>query len=49
MNDDRTYESIFIARQPVFDAHNETWGYMMLFRDSQDATGPFSVTTRKRP
>ncbi len=37
MNDDRTYESIFIARQPVFDAHNETWGYMMLFRDSQDA------------
>ena len=37
MKDERTYESIFIARQPIFDAHNETWGYMMLFRDSQEA------------
>ena len=37
MNDELTYESIFVARQPIFDEHNETWGYMMLFRDSQDA------------
>jgi len=37
MSDDKTYETIFVARQPVFDAHNETWGYMMLFRDSEDA------------
>ncbi len=37
MNEDSTYESIFIARQPVFDAHSETWGYMLLFRDSEDA------------
>ena len=37
MHDDTTYENIYVARQPVFDAHNETWGYMMLFRDSLDA------------
>jgi len=37
MTEERTYESIFIAKQPIFDAHNETWGYMMLFRDSQNA------------
>lgn len=37
MSEDRTYETIFIARQPVFDSRNETWGYMMLFRDSEDA------------
>nr|WP_321259770.1 HDOD domain-containing protein [uncultured Pseudodesulfovibrio sp.] len=37
MSDERTYESVFVARQPVFDANNETWGYMMLFRDSKDA------------
>lgn len=37
MTEDRTYETIFVARQPVFDTHNETWGYMMLFRDSLDA------------
>lgn len=37
MSEERTYESIFIARQPVFDAQNDTWGYMMLFRDSIDA------------
>ncbi|MDC0335316.1 HDOD domain-containing protein [Pseudodesulfovibrio sp.] len=37
MSEDRTYESIYVARQPIFDTHNETWGYMMLFRDSEDA------------
>ncbi|QJB56157.1 HDOD domain-containing protein [Pseudodesulfovibrio sp. zrk46] len=37
MTEDRAYESIFIARQPIFDSHNETWGYLMLFRDSDDA------------
>ncbi|MCJ2166011.1 MULTISPECIES: HDOD domain-containing protein [unclassified Pseudodesulfovibrio] len=37
MIEERTYESIFIAKQPIFDAQNETWGYMMLFRDSQEA------------
>ncbi len=37
MSEDNTYESIYVARQPIFDAHNETWGYMMLFRDSEDA------------
>ena len=37
MSENMTYERIFIARQPVFDVHNETWGYMTLFRDSEDA------------
>ena len=37
MSNKTTYETIFVARQPVFDAHNETWGYMMLFRDSENA------------
>ncbi len=37
MSDDRTYESIYIARQPIFDSSNGTWGYMMLFRDSENA------------
>ncbi len=37
MSEDKAYESIFIARQPVFDSSNETWGYLMLFRDSDDA------------
>lgn len=37
MTDEKTYESIFVARQPILDAQNSTWGYMMLFRDSQDA------------
>lgn len=37
MSNERTYESIYIARQPIFDMGNETWGYMMLFRDSENA------------
>ena len=37
MSEDKAYENIFIARQPIFNRHNETWGYMMLFRDSQNA------------
>ncbi|WP_319541537.1 HDOD domain-containing protein [uncultured Pseudodesulfovibrio sp.] len=38
MGKESTYESVFMARQPIFDANNETWGYMMLFRDSEDAS-----------
>jgi len=37
MTDEKTYESVFVARQPIFDTQHETWGYMMLFRDSEDA------------
>jgi len=37
MSEDTAYENIFIARQPVFDRNNGTWGYMLLFRDSQNA------------
>lgn len=37
MDETTTYQTIFVARQPVFSAHNDTWGYLMLFRDSQDA------------
>lgn len=37
MTEERAYESIFVARQPIFDESNETWGYMLLFRDSDDA------------
>lgn len=37
MDETTTYETIFIARQPVFNTHSETWGYLMLFRNSQDA------------
>ncbi|WP_419785926.1 EAL and HDOD domain-containing protein [Pseudodesulfovibrio sp.] len=37
MSEDKAYENIFIARQPVFDRNNGTWGYMLLFRDSEDA------------
>ncbi|BDQ34129.1 EAL and HDOD domain-containing protein [Pseudodesulfovibrio portus] len=37
MSDEHTYESIYVARQPILDADDETWGYMMLFRDSGNA------------
>ena len=37
MTDESTYESIYVARQPILDANNDTWGYMMLFRDSDNA------------
>lgn len=37
MSEESTYESIYVARQPVFDANNKSWGYVMLFRDSLDA------------
>ncbi|QGY39651.1 HDOD domain-containing protein [Pseudodesulfovibrio cashew] len=37
MTEERAYESIFVARQPIFDERNETWGYMLLFRDSDNA------------
>ncbi|WP_147819712.1 EAL and HDOD domain-containing protein [Salidesulfovibrio onnuriiensis] len=38
MDQERTYENVFIARQPIFDEVGKTWGYMLLFRDSQHAT-----------
>ncbi|NDV18159.1 HDOD domain-containing protein [Pseudodesulfovibrio sp. JC047] len=37
MTHEKTYEPVFIARQPILDAHNTTWGYMLLFRDSENA------------
>ncbi|MBG0790377.1 MAG: HDOD domain-containing protein [Desulfovibrionaceae bacterium] len=37
MTDECTYESIYVARQPILNAAGDTWGYMMLFRDSKDA------------
>jgi len=37
MTDEHTYESIYVARQPILNADNDTWGYMMLFRDSGNA------------
>lgn len=37
MSEEHTYESIYVARQPVFDSSNKTWGYVMLFRDSENA------------
>ncbi len=33
-----TYENVFIARQPIFDETLATWGHMLLFRNSEDAT-----------
>lgn len=38
MTQDKTYENVFIARQPVFDENGKTWAYMLLFRDSMHAT-----------
>lgn len=37
MSEITTYDSIFMARQPILDLQNETWGYMTLFRDSLHA------------
>lgn len=37
MNEDKAYENIFVARQPIFSRNHATWGYLMLFRDSRDA------------
>jgi len=37
MIEERAYESIFVARQPIFNDANKTWGYLLLFRDSDDA------------
>lgn len=32
-----TYEDIFVARQPIFDQSQKAWGYLLLFRDKEDA------------
>lgn len=31
-----TYETVFVARQPVFDQDLETWGYALLYRDAHN-------------
>jgi EAL and modified HD-GYP domain-containing signal transduction protein len=35
--DELRYEPIFVARQPIFDAKLNVWGYELLFRHSGDA------------
>lgn len=30
-----SYETVFVARQPVFDRGLETWGYALLYRDAR--------------
>ncbi len=32
-----TYETVFMARQPVFDRRMDVWGYRLLYRDSKEA------------
>ncbi len=32
-----TYETVYMARQPVFDEKMRVWGYRLLYRDSQEA------------
>lgn len=34
----QTYENVFVARQPIFAEDLSTWGQMLLFRNSEDAT-----------
>lgn len=34
MTTQKTYETVFVARQPVFDAELKVWGYHLLYRDS---------------
>ncbi|WP_461209754.1 EAL and HDOD domain-containing protein [Desulfocurvus sp. DL9XJH121] len=34
---DEIYESIYVARQPIFDDNLEVWGYELLFRASGEA------------
>ncbi|GAB6177244.1 HDOD domain-containing protein [Desulfobaculum senezii] len=34
-------ESVFVARQPIFDQDQKVFGYELLFRSSGDATGAF--------
>ncbi|MBU1003924.1 MAG: HDOD domain-containing protein [Proteobacteria bacterium] len=36
---DSTSESVFVARQPIFDEQMDIWGYELLFRASGDALG----------
>ena len=32
------YEYFYVARQPIFDNHNNTYGYELLFRSGADKT-----------
>ncbi len=36
-NKSSTYETVFMARQPVFDRQMQVWGYRLLYRDSREA------------
>lgn len=35
---EKTYQDVFVARQPIFDKDLATWGYLLLFRSSKDAS-----------
>jgi len=34
MREQKPYENVFVARQPIFDADLVVWGYQLLYRDS---------------
>lgn len=36
MQNNSTYEAVFVARQPVFNADETLWGYELLFRSSDE-------------
>ncbi|MBU1003923.1 MAG: HDOD domain-containing protein [Proteobacteria bacterium] len=36
---EESFESIFVARQPIFDERQDVWGYELLFRATADARG----------
>ena len=36
-NENKAYESVYVARQPVFDRDLNVWGYELLFRSSGTA------------
>jgi len=36
---DKAYESIYVARQPIFDEQQKVWGYELLFRASAESRG----------
>lgn len=38
MSAEQTYETVFVARQPIFNPQLGIWGYQLLYRDSGTAT-----------
>lgn len=36
-SEEKTYQDVFVARQPIFDKCLATWGYLLLFRGSLEA------------